>query len=240
MIKILISGAAGKMGREVVKAVKNEADMKLVGAVDIAQAGTDAGASAGIGSVGIVISKDLKAAINDSKPDVAIDFTHPSTAMANTRIILDSKVHAVIGTTGLTDDNLSEIRKLCSKNKVNCIAAPNFAIGAVLMMMFARTAIKYMPNAEIIELHHDKKVDIPSGTALKTAELMNKRDIRIHSVRLPGLVAHQEVIFGGIGQTLTIRHDSLSRESFMPGVIMAVQKVRAVDGLVYGLENLLS
>ncbi len=266
MIKVLVSGAAGKMGREVVKAVKKEADMKLVGAVDIAQVGIDAGEDAGIGPLGIEISKDLKAAINDSKPDVVIDFTHPNVAMINARTILESRVHAVIGTTGLTEDNLNELRKLCSKNKVNCIAAPNFAIGAVLMMMFSKTAAKHMPNVEIIELHHDKKADAPSGTAMKTAELIlqseaakgiekgkvaeiekldgarggNFDGIRIHSVRLPGLVAHQEVIFGGLGQTLTIRHDSLSRESFMPGVIMAVRKVRSVEGLVYGLENLLA
>jgi 4-hydroxy-tetrahydrodipicolinate reductase len=266
MIKVLISGAAGKMGREVIKAVKKETDMKLVGAVDIAQVGIDAGEDAGIGPIGIEISKDLKAAINDSKPDVVIDFTHPNVAMINARTILESRVHAVIGTTGLTEDNLNEIRKLCSKNKVNCIAAPNFAIGAVLMMMFSKTAAKHMPNVEIIELHHDKKADAPSGTAMKTAELIlqseaakgiekgkvaeieqldgvrggNFDGIRIHSIRLPGLVAHQEVIFGGLGQTLTIRHDSLSRESFMPGVIMAVRKVRSLEGLIYGLENLLS
>lgn len=266
MIKVLISGAAGKLGREVVKAVNKETDMKLVGAVDIAQVGIDVGEDAGIGPIGIEIAKDLKAAINNSKPDVVIDFTHPNVAMINARTILESRVHAVIGTTGLTEDNLNEIRKLCSKNKVNCIAAPNFAIGAVLMMMFSKTAAKHMPNVEIIELHHDKKADAPSGTAIKTAELIlqseaskgiekgkiaeiekldgvrggNMDGIRIHSIRLPGLVAHQEVIFGGLGQTLTIRHDSLSRESFMPGVIMAVRKVRSVEGLVYGLENLLA
>jgi 4-hydroxy-tetrahydrodipicolinate reductase len=266
MIKVLVSGAAGKMGREVIKALKKETDMKLVGAVDIAQVGIDAGEDAGVGPAGIEISKNLKATISDSRPDVVIDFTHPNVAMMNIRVILDSKVHAVIGTTGLTDENLAEIKKLCSKNKVNCIVAPNFAVGAVLMMMFSKTAAKYMPNVEIIELHHDKKADAPSGTALKTAELILQSEaakgivkgksaeiekldgvrggsmngIHIHSIRLPGFVAHQEVIFGGIGQTLTIRHDSLSRESFMPGVIMAVRKVRTIEGLVYGLENLLS
>jgi 4-hydroxy-tetrahydrodipicolinate reductase len=266
MIKVLVSGAAGKMGREVIKALKKETDMKLVGAVDLAQVGIDAGEDAGVGPAGVEISKNLKAAINDTRPDVVIDFTHPNVAMMNAKVILESKVHAVIGTTGLTDENISEIKKLCAKNKVNCIIAPNFALGAVLMMMFSKTAAKYMPNVEIIELHHDKKADAPSGTALKTAELIlqseaakgivkgknaeiekldgarggNMQGIHIHSVRLPGLVAHQEVIFGGTGQTLTIRHDSLSRESFMPGVIMAVRKVRTIDGLVYGLENLLA
>jgi len=266
MIKVLVSGAAGKLGREVVKALSKETDMKLVGAVDIAQVGIDAGTDAGIAPTGIEITKDLRAAINNSRPDVVIDFTHPNIAMMNAKIILDSKVHAVIGTTGLTEENLNEIKKLCVKNKVNCIVAPNFAIGAVLMMMFSKTAAKYMPNVEIIEMHHDKKADAPSGTALKTAELIlqseaakgiqkgkpaeiekldgarggNLEGIHIHSVRLPGFVASQEVIFGGLGQTLSIRHDSLSRESFMPGVIMAVRKVRMIEGLVYGLENLLA
>jgi 4-hydroxy-tetrahydrodipicolinate reductase len=264
MLKILVSGAAGKMGSEVIKAVKKEKDLILVAAVDIAQVGIDAGEDAGVGPLGVEISKDLKSAIRDSKPDIAIDFTHPNIAMANAKIILESGVHAIIGTTGLSEADLAELKKLCAKNKVNCIVAPNFAIGAVLMMLFSKTAAKYMPNVEIIELHHDKKADSPSGTALKTAELIlesakgiNKgkvseiekldgarggvmNGIHIHSVRLPGFVASQEVIFGGLGQTLKIRHDSISRESFMPGVIMAVRKIKSLNGLVYGLENLLS
>jgi len=253
------------MGMEVIRAIKKETDIKLVAAVDVAQVGIDAGMDAGVGPSGMQISKDLDRAIKDSRPDVVVDFTHPNAVMNNTRTILENKVHAVIGTTGLTDNDLNEIKKLCSSNKVNCIVAPNFAIGAVLMMMFSKTAAKYMPNVEIIELHHDKKADAPSGTALKTAELILQSDaakvlikgkpaeteklngarggsmqgIHIHSVRLPGFVASQEVIFGGVGQTLTIRHDSLSRESFMPGVIIAVRKIKSVEGLVYGLENLL-
>ena len=265
MLKILVSGASGKMGSEVIKAVVKENDLKLVAAVDVVQVGIDAGENAGVGPLGIEISKDLKSSLRDSKPDVAIDFTHPNTVLENARTILGAGVHAVIGTTGLSEAALDEIKKLCAKNKVNCIVAPNFAIGAVLMMMFSRTAAKYMPSVEIIELHHDKKADSPSGTAIKTAELilsemgkkLNKgkaseienlegargadlNGIRIHSVRLPGHVAHQEVIFGGLGQTLTIRHDSISRESFMPGVIMAVRKICSLNGLVYGLENLLA
>jgi 4-hydroxy-tetrahydrodipicolinate reductase len=158
--------------------------------------------------------------------------------MSNVKTILAAKVHAVVGTTGLTSQNLEEIKLLCAENKVNCLVAPNFAIGAVLMMRFAKEAIKHMPQAEIIEFHHETKADKPSGTALKTAQLMGK-EVPIHSVRLPGLVAHQEVIFGGLGQTLTLRHDSISRESFMPGVVMAIRKIAGVRGLVYGLENLL-
>jgi len=266
MIKIVVNGAAGKMGREVVKAISNEKDMKLVGAVDMDQTGLDAGLGAGIGATNVPITKDLKGAIQEAKPDVVIDFTHPNVVMANVRTILDNKANAIVGTTGLSDDNLSEIKTLCEKNGVNCIVAPNFAIGAVLMMMFSRTAAKHLPNVEIIELHHDKKADAPSGTALKTAEMILQSDaakglvkgrdaeieklagarggdmggIHIHSVRLPGFVASQEVIFGGLGQTLKIRHDSISRESFMPGVIMAVRKIKSLKGLVYGLENILS
>jgi 4-hydroxy-tetrahydrodipicolinate reductase len=158
--------------------------------------------------------------------------------MKNVKTILENGCHAVVGTTGLTAKDLEEIKKLCAKNEVNCVVAPNFAIGAVLMMKFATEAAKYLPQAEIIELHHDKKLDAPSGTALKTAEMMGKK-IPIHSVRLPGLVAHQEVIFGGVGQTLTIRHDTINRESFMPGVLLAIHKVKKLKGLVYGLEQLL-
>jgi len=217
-IRVLVNGAKGKMGSETVKAVEKEADLELVGQTDMGE--------------------DLAKAIKAAKAEVVVDFTRPDTAMKNVKIILDSGAHAVVGTTGLTDKNLEEIKKLCSANKVNCLVAPNFAIGAVLMMKFSAEAVKHMPNAEIIELHHDKKLDKPSGTAIKTAKLMGK-EVPIHSVRLPGLVAHQEVIFGGLGQTLTIRHDSLSRESFMPGVILAIRKIKNAKGLIYGLENLL-
>ncbi len=242
-IKVLVNGAKGKMGSESVLAVLKEADLELVGQLDLGD--------------------DLAKAIQDTNADVVVDFTHPDSALKNTKTILQNKAHAVVGTTGLTPNNLSEIKKLCSKNKVNCIVAPNFAIGAILMMKFAKDAAHYLPEVEIIELHHDQKVDAPSGTAIKTAQLIlddrrnvkrkavksiekvkNARggimgDIHIHSVRLQGLVAHQEVIFGGVGQTLKIRHDSISRISFMPGVVMAIRKVKKVKGLVYGLENLL-
>ena len=242
-IKVLVNGAKGKMGSESVLAVLKEADLELVGQLDLGD--------------------DLAKAIQDTNADVVVDFTHPDSALKNTKTILQNKAHAVVGTTGLTPNNLSEIKKLCSKNKVNCIVAPNFAIGAILMMKFAKDAAPYLPEVEIIELHHDQKVDAPSGTAIKTAQLIlddrrnvkrkavksiekvkNARggimgDIHIHSVRLQGLVAHQEVIFGGVGQTLKIRHDSISRISFMPGVVMAIRKVKKVKGLVYGLENLL-
>ncbi|MFA6170249.1 MAG: 4-hydroxy-tetrahydrodipicolinate reductase [Candidatus Margulisiibacteriota bacterium] len=217
-IKVIVNGAKGKMGQETVKAVQNEADFDLVAQTDVGD--------------------DLAKVIKQSGAEVVVDFTHPAAVMENIRQILKSGAHAVIGTTGLTDENQKEVKGLCDVHKVNCLIAPNFAIGAVLMMMFAKEAIKYMPKAEIIEFHHEQKVDKPSGTAIKTGHIMGK-DVPIHSVRLPGLVAHQEVIFGGLGQTLTIRHDSISRDSFMPGVVMAVRKIKGLKGLVYGLENLL-
>jgi 4-hydroxy-tetrahydrodipicolinate reductase len=206
------------MGQETVKAIQKEANLELVAQTDLGD--------------------DLAKAIKEKKAEVVVDFTHPKSVMDCIRTILGSGAHGVVGTTGITDDNLKEIKQLCEKNKVNCLVAPNFAVGAVLMMQFAREAVKHMPQAEIIEFHHETKADKPSGTALKTAQLMGK-DVPIHSVRLPGLVAHQEVIFGGLGQTLTIRHDSISRESFMPGVLLAVRKIKDLKGLVYGLEQIL-
>lgn len=242
-IKVLVNGAKGKMGSETVKAISNATDLDLVGQLDLGD--------------------DLAKGIKATEAEVVVDFTHPSAAMKNVKTILENKAHAIVGTTGLSEGNLAEIKKLCGRNKVNCIVAPNFAIGAVLMMKFAREASHYMPEVEIIELHHDQKADAPSGTAIKTAQLIledrknvkrkgpktiekiknarggEMKGIHIHSVRLQGFVAHQEVIFGGLGQTLRIKHDTINRESFMPGVVMAVRKVRKVKGLVYGLENLL-
>lgn len=233
-IKVLVNGAAGKMGKEVVKAILKENDLELSGAVDIL---------GNLQDLNIPVTKNLLDAIKKSNPDVMVDFTIPKSVMASIKIALENKVNVVVGTTGITSENLDEIRDLCKKYNVNALVAPNFAIGAVLMMKFSCEAAKYMPKAEIIELHHDQKLDAPSGTSIKTAEMMKKssnlKDIPIHSVRLPGFVAHQEVIFGGIGQTLTIRHDSISRESFMPGVILAIRKIKEIQGLVYGLENIL-
>ncbi|OGB90068.1 hypothetical protein A2625_01890 [candidate division WOR-1 bacterium RIFCSPHIGHO2_01_FULL_53_15] len=218
MIKVIVNGAKGKMGMETVKAVQKESDLALVGQTDMGD--------------------DLVQAIKDKSAEVVVDFTNPQSVMSNIRAILNAGAHGVIGTTGITENDLHEIRELCEKNRVNCLIAPNFAIGAVLMMQFAQAAVKHMPSAEIIEFHHETKVDKPSGTALRTARLMGGK-VPIHSVRLPGLVAHQEVVFGGLGQTLTIRHDSLSRESFMPGVILAVRKIKGLKGLIHGLEAIL-
>jgi len=252
-IKVLVNGSAGKMGRETVNAVRKQPDMELVGEVDIANTGGET-------------TRDLGKAIKALKPDVIVEFTHPNVAMKNIRTILENNVHAVVGTTGLSEGDLKEIESICKAKGVNCLVAPNFAVGAVLMMRFAREASRHLPNVEIIELHHDKKADAPSGTAIKTAEMILEEksrrdrpssgkvkeiekldgarggsmdDIRVHSVRLPGFVAHQEVIFGGLGQTLTIRHDSISRESFMPGVMLSIRKIGKLKGLTYGLESVL-
>lgn len=242
-IKVVVNGACGKVGREVVKAVSKEPDLELAGAVDIACAGSDIGELAGMGKTGVKVTTDLVRTITDTKADVVVDFTIPKTIMSSIKAAVSAKANVVVGTTGLSESDLKEISSLCEKNGINVLVAPNFAIGAVLMMKFASEAIKHMPKAEIVELHHDQKLDAPSGTAIKTAEMMKKssgvKDIPIHSVRLPGFVAHQEVIFGGLGQTLTIRHDTINRESFMPGVMIAVKKIKSLKGLVYGLENIL-
>ncbi|MFA4906300.1 MAG: 4-hydroxy-tetrahydrodipicolinate reductase [Candidatus Margulisiibacteriota bacterium] len=223
-IRVIVNGAKGKMGQETVKAVQRESDLVLVAQTDLGD--------------------NLAEAIKKNKAEVVVDFTQPDCVIDNLHAILESGAHAVVGTTGISKADLTKIEKLCEANKVNCLVAPNFAIGAVLMMQFAKEASKHLPKAEIIEMHNPQKKDRPSGTSLKTAEMMREAmgenaDIPIHSVRLPGLVAHQEVILGGVGQTLTIRHDSLSRESFMPGVVLAIRKIKKIKGLVYGLENIL-
>ena len=213
MIAVAVAGAAGRMGETVCTAVETADDLELTGRADP--------------RLDTSVSGVLDAA------DVLVDFTRPDTALGNVREAVAAGVHAVVGTTGFDVD---ELRGLTG---ANVFVAPNFAIGAVLMMRFAAEASAHMAKAEIVELHHDRKVDAPSGTAARTAELMDG-DVPIHSVRLPGLVAHQEVILGDVGQTLTIRHDSVDRESFMPGVLLAVRKVGALpESPVVGLENLL-
>jgi 4-hydroxy-tetrahydrodipicolinate reductase len=181
---------------------------------------------------------DVATALADGAADVMVDFTTPDTVFANVCTALRAGVHVVVGTTGLSDAQVGEIRALAQAGPANALIAPNFAVGAVLMMRFAAEASRHMAKAEIIELHHDRKLDAPSGTAFRTAALM-EGDPVIHSVRLPGLVAHQEVILGGHDETLTIRHDSLSRESFMPGVVLAVRAVGDLSGLTMGLDRVL-
>jgi 4-hydroxy-tetrahydrodipicolinate reductase len=218
-IRVAVAGAAGRMGQTVCDAVAGADDMELVARVDPA------------------LDTTLAQALSE-RPDVLVDFTVPTTAVANTREAVAAGVHVVIGTTGFDPGQLSDL----SDAKANIFIAPNFAIGAVLMMQFATAAARHMRKAEIIELHHDSKVDAPSGTAKRTASLMSDAlgDVPIHSVRLPGLVAHQEVIFGDVGQTLTIRHDSTDRTSFMPGVLLAIRRVSALaESPTIGLEQLL-
>jgi 4-hydroxy-tetrahydrodipicolinate reductase len=213
MIRVAVAGAAGRMGEAVCAAVEAADDLELSGRADP--------------RLGVSVAEVLDGA------DVLVDFTTPDTVVENARAACAAGVHVVIGTTGFDVDALRDAEG------ANVFAAPNFAIGAVLMMRFAAEAARHMPKAEIVELHHDGKLDAPSGTAKRTAELMGG-DVPIHSVRLPGLVAHQEVILGDVGQTLTIRHDTTSRESFMPGVLLAVRRVRDLDeSPVVGLERLL-
>ncbi|TCS84157.1 dihydrodipicolinate reductase [Tepidibacillus fermentans] len=256
-LKVMVSGANGRMGREVVKMLKKDDDLLYVGGIDpivSSQQETDDNP----------IYQRLEEALIAEKPDVIVDFTNPHVVKDNVRTAIELGVSPVVGTTGLTLEDILILDKLAKEHEIGGVIAPNFAIGAVLMMKFAQTAAKYMPNVEIIEYHHDQKLDAPSGTALKTAELIqqvrkelkqghpNEKEtligarggafsgFRIHSVRLPGLVAHQEVILGDLGQTLTIRHDSIDRESFMPGVNLAIKKVKSLRGIIYGLEHLLN
>lgn len=263
MVKVLVSGANGRMGREVVAALSRDPECEVVATVDIRSAWEDIGEILGLGK-SVRVESDLAAAILSHKPQVMVDFTHPRAVVGNIMTALQHGVIPVVGTTGIPEADVERIRTYCQQHEVTCFICPNFSIGAVLMMQFAKEAARYLPQCEIIEMHHDQKVDAPSGTAMLTAKLVaGEREairqghpdeeeklagargaeyegMRIHSVRLPGFVAHQEVIFGGVGQILTIRHDSISRDSFMPGVILACKKVIHCQGLIVGLDKLLS
>lgn len=242
-IRILVNGAFGKMGQLVTNAVTEHKHLELVG-----QTGRE---------------YDLQNAIKDSKADVVVDFTTAESVYQNTLNIIEAGAHPVIGTSGLSAKEVKELGAACSKKKLGGIVVPNFSIGAVLMMRYAQEIIKYIPNVEIIEMHHDGKQDSPSGTSIRTAELLANacakpnpnlktsretiqgargalsHNIPIHSIRLPGLLAHQAIIFGEPGETLTLRHDTIDRESFMPGVCLACEKVVELDRLAYGLEEIL-
>ncbi|HET7444915.1 MAG TPA: dihydrodipicolinate reductase C-terminal domain-containing protein [Solirubrobacterales bacterium] len=222
MIRVGVSGAAGRMGETVCGAIEAAEGLELAGRADPA--------------LGVELGEIL------GEVDVVVDFTIPDTALANLEACMAAGVHAVVGTTGFDLDAARSAAE--SSNGANCFVAPNFAIGAVLLMVVAQTIAPHMPECEVIELHHDRKLDAPSGTAKRTQELIDAAGGNvhepIHSVRLPGLVAHQEVIFGGEGQTLAIRHDSIDRSSFMPGVVLAVRKVADLpDRFTVGLEKLL-
>ncbi|MGI9017976.1 MAG: 4-hydroxy-tetrahydrodipicolinate reductase [Euzebya sp.] len=247
MLRVAVLGALGRMGSTTCQAIGTDPDLELVAALD---------------------ADDSREALLDAGADVCVDFTHPDSVKGNVIWLLRAGVHAVVGTSGLNLDDLEEIGS--STGPANALVVPNFALGAVLMMMFCRQAAVHLPHVEIIEMHHDGKVDAPSGTAVRTVELIRAaqaaapagtaaaagtpepvgpvghpargdthQQIPVHAVRLPGLVAHQQVMFGGTGETLTIRHDSLDRSSFMPGVLMAVKAVPTLSGLTVGLEHLL-
>lgn len=256
MIRVLVNGALGRMGSEVCKKVYSEADLALVGAVDIKEGVVALGD-------GVKVTTDLVAAINEVKPDVVVDFTRPDVVMGNLRKMLPLGVHVVVGTTGFSDADLKEVDELAKTHNTGLLIAPNFALGAVVMMKLACEAAKYFPHVEIIEKHHDNKLDAPSGTAIITAQKIaevrkamqqgnpNEKEtmpgargadyegMKIHSVRLPGYVASQEVIFGGQGETLKISTDPVNRECYMPGVALGCRKICDYTGLVYGLDKLL-
>jgi len=259
-IRVVVHGALGRMGREVINALCHEPEMQVVGSVELQVSDDHLPLPDGSGTV--PISANLDYILTDCQPDVLVDFTTAKATMPAVRTATQHGVNLVIGTTGLTSDELSEIDRLAVENKVGAVVAPNFALGAVLMIHLAKVASKYLDYAEIIELHHHQKADSPSGTALSTAKAMAKargklfyqpsaqekssrsrgeqvEGVTIHSVRLPGLLAHQEVILGGPGQTLTIRHDTINRECYMPGVILAIKEVVKHEGLVYSLDTLL-
>lgn len=248
MIKVAICGANGKMGQEVVKAVTSAEDMKLVAKIDIVNGEYNS----------------IESAHNNVSIDVLVDFTQPKSIYENAKYCLNNNINIVVGTTGLSDEQLKELENLSNQNKTACFVAPNFSTGAVLMMMFAKTAAKYFDNAEIIELHHNQKKDAPSGTAVKTAAMMAEnnenfatnncaetetiegargansyKNIHIHSVRMPGYMASQEVLFGANGQILSIRHDSTNRECYMPGVLLSIRYIMDKGGFVYGLDNIM-
>lgn len=252
MIRVAICGACGKMGQEVAKAVLNDETLELAAQIDIC-GGKD-------------IFKTIEAALKETKIDVLVDFTQPKSVFENAIYCLNNGIRPVIGTTGLNDEQIENLNQLSKEKNVSCLIAPNFTVGAVLMMMFAAQAAKYFDNAEIIELHHNQKKDAPSGTAVKTAKMVaeaneNKSfatgnceevelikgsrggvsysDIHIHSVRMPGYIASQEVIFGAPGQVFKIRHDSMDRTCYMSGVIMAIKHVMKGYDFVYGLEKIL-
>ena len=261
-IRIAVSGARGRMGREVCRTVLEDPGLELVGAFDISGQGEDVGTLAEKAETGIVITGLSKDALKACRAQVMVDFSTPMAVMNNIGLALECGVRPVVGTTGITQADLEQIQNKVSETGLGAVVAPNFALGAVLMMKFSAIASRYFPQAEVIEMHHDKKIDAPSGTALKTAEMIasartekpeTREDllklagargavqdlVHIHSVRLSGLIAHQKVIFGGLGQTLTIRHDSYDRNSFMPGVVLAVKHVVKTPSLIYGLENLI-
>ncbi|WP_102345795.1 4-hydroxy-tetrahydrodipicolinate reductase [Bacillus sp. Marseille-P3661] len=262
-IRIIVAGPRGKMGQEALKLIQATEHFELVAAIDRKFGGQLISSIEGLPAIDAPIYDDVEKCFQEIKADVLVDLTTPEIGRKHTEAALRYGIRPVVGTTGFNETELKDLAKTAEEKKIGVIIAPNFAIGAILMMKFAQMAAKYFPDVEIIEQHHDQKLDAPSGTAIKTAELIkmeraqkaqghpNEKEtlqgargadldgMRIHSVRLPGLVAHQEVLFGGNGQLLTIRHDSLHRSSFMSGVKLAVETIMKIDVLVYGLENIM-
>ncbi|HXX36670.1 MAG TPA: 4-hydroxy-tetrahydrodipicolinate reductase [bacterium] len=262
--RIVVAGAAGRMGRAAIRTIARRDDMLLVGALGrTGSVGQDAGVVAGAGTLGVPIGTDLAHMFLTARPTVLVDLSRGDAAVEHAEVALDHRIPVVIGATGLREEDVARLRERCRAERVGVLIAPNFALGAILMMEFARRAARYFPHVEITELHHDRKRDAPSGTAARTARLIAAargeapqpavseteivpgvrgglvEGVRVHSVRLPGLQAHQEVLFGGPGQTLLLRHDSLSEESFMPGLILAIERAGALEDLVEGLEHIL-
>ncbi|MBF2087554.1 MAG: 4-hydroxy-tetrahydrodipicolinate reductase [Synechococcales cyanobacterium K44_A2020_017] len=269
-IPVIVNGAAGKMGREVIKAIAQADDMTLIGAIDRnpSLTGQDVGEVAGCGALEIPILPDMEAtcamAAQEKQLPVMVDFTHPKSVYENVRAAIAYGVRPVVGTTGLSDQQLQDLADFADKASTGCLVIPNFSIGMVLLQQAAIQASKYFDHVEILELHHDQKADAPSGTAIKTAQMLAElgksfnppkvtetetiagarggladENIRIHSIRLPGLIAHQEVMFGAPGQVYTLRHDTSDRVCYMPGVLLAIRAVIQLKSLVYGLEKIL-
>lgn len=263
VIRVIVAGAAGRMGQETVRALSSSAEFNVVAAVDKQFVGDSLRSVVGNSAPDMLIQGKLGETLDTTPADVMIDFTHPSSAASNTLSALKRGVAVVIGTSGLSSEDLSAVRMACAESEKPALLVPNFAIGAVLMMRFAEIAAKWFPNAEIIELHHDGKADSPSGTASRTAEIIaearesvprgvigaiekypgargaNVKGVHVHSVRMPGFVAHQEILFGGKGEILTVRHDSTDRTSFMEGVKLACREVGSLSGLTVGLDKLM-
>ncbi|NSL52272.1 4-hydroxy-tetrahydrodipicolinate reductase [Calidifontibacillus erzurumensis] len=262
-IRIILAGPRGKMGMEALNLIYQTEHFELQAAIDRKNGGKLISSIEGLPPIDAPIYEDAEQCFKEIDADVLLDLTTPEVGRIHTELALKYNIRPVVGTTGFNEQELKELAKEAEEKGIGVIIAPNFAIGAVLMMKFAQMAAKYFPDVEIIEQHHDQKLDAPSGTAIKTAELISRvrqekqqghpneketlqgargaifNGMRIHSVRLPGLVAHQEVLFGGNGQILTIRHDSLHRSSFMSGVKLAIEKVMNLNVLVYGLENII-
>ncbi len=268
-IPVVVNGALGQMGREVIKAVSQAEDMMLVGAVDLnpEYMGQDIGEVIGIGALEVPVLNDLQSvlvlATQEKVQGVMVDFTHPNSVYENTRSAIAYGVRPVVGTTGLTDEQLRDLSEFAEKASTGTLIIPNFSIGMVLLQQAAIAAAKYFDHVEIIELHHNRKADAPSGTAIKTAQMlaelgksfnpsqvesqetmagvrggMASSNIPIHSIRLPGLIAHQEVLFGAPGQLYTLRHDTSDRSCYMPGVLLSIRQVTELTSLVYGLEKI--